>query len=312
MQEAPKVVGECDEEVELTVLLPSGETLAQVVAGGHWTGAEVKSALHQFLAKGEMIHQLCFGLQIFGDTQTVKQFGLLDQIGQTVLTATMLAAPPCIHFFEPFSTMHISLLGHGPDPDGDFRFRKEDVQHHSMDSVPAFARDVAMEIRARFEIDDAPLTPWDDDIPIVTDGYRITNEVIVVTNVGDDVVQGFLRALDLHPEEDGKKGEDGEEVWESWCRPELDEKDWSQDLVGLGFKRENLEDGLTAKLIATTDVMAKNLTRQFQFVMGTRHRYWRGPLFWGGHLSDGSIVGILSTFMRPTVCPPEVLFPFRW
>lgn len=312
---------ELETQVELTVVLASGRILGSVSANGTWTGAEVKSALHGNLVAGEAIDQLSFCSKVFGDDQTARELGLLGQSTPIVLTAVLKAARPCVHLFNPCSAVELcqrngrwKVAGgpssHWTGPDGEGNFCSPGVEHLSMDSAPALAQEVAKEIRAHFP---------DGGLQLVVAGnnYDNTDEVIVVANPGGNPgewpVEGILSALGVrredlrfgtskhwgHPEELIRMAEPGS-GFNVWKQARVDAKDWSKDLIGYSFDRQDFKghDPELATIIAITDVMAKRLTRHFQFSMSLNIECFRGPMIWGGFTNDGSIVGVLGTYLN--------------
>merc|ERR1719464_187590 len=310
---------EPEPNVELAVILPSGRILGRVSASATWTGAEVKSALCGFLEEGQAIDQLCFDSKVFGDGQTAKELGLLGQSTPIVLTAVLAPLRPCLHLFNHCSAMELSerhdrwKVAGGPSsywtgPDGEGNFCSPEVHHLSMDSAPALAQEVAEEIRAKFA---------DGGLPLVTIGnnYKTTDEVIVVSNPGGSPEEwpkeGILRALGVRREDLRFAEEMNEPIeldsmiepgsgFNVWRKAEMHARDWSTDLIGLSHKRKNFREGDTelAKIIAITDVMAKRLTRHFQFSMSLRVECMKAPIIRGGFTSDGHIVGVLDTFLN--------------
>jgi len=305
--------------VEVTVRLASGSTLATVIVPETYTGADVKSSLRSFVQNGTEIQQLCFGAQLFRDDQTVQN---LNSSTQVALQALLVEAQPCAHLFQPCSAMELSIRHDGwtcgceledewEGPDGEGNFCLPAVEHRKMDGAPALARDIAVEIKKQF--DNEPIR-----LVVVGDNYPKTDEVIVISHPGDDPKRAVLQALGIR-RENLLVDEDGEEAggdcepgsgFNMWDDAQITDMDWSTGLIGMGLSRDddsddgyddhdNDEDESVKKTMAITNVMAKTLTRHFQFEMNTdRHECWKTPVFWGGFASDGSIVGVLGTYLN--------------
>lgn len=258
------------------------------------------------------------------EESTRPQESMCAEEGQStpvLLKVVPATARPCVHLFNPCSAMELSerhgrwKVASGPGstwtgPDGVGNFCSPGVHHHSMDSAPAIAQEVAKEVRAHFAGGQLQLVN-------IGNNYDSTDEVIVVTNPGGNPeewpVEGILRALGVRREDLRFSNEDfwmgAEELmrmaapgsgFDVWGQAEIEEKDWSKDVIGYSFDRKDFQEGDVgwAKIIAITDVMAKRLTRHFQFSMSTRVECMQAPMIWGGFASDGSIVGVLGTFLN--------------
>lgn len=300
--------------VEVRVSLASGKTIAQLSVEDTHTGARLKSLLRGSVDEGMAIDQLCVGAQTLGDSQSLRDLGV--STASVVLSAVLVAAKPCLHLVKPCSAMELSTKyaswncsfddeDEWEGPDGKGNFCLPGVIHKGMDSASACAQEVAREMAPPLE--KGPINLSIGGMEILTD------EVCIISHPSDDLKDTILQALavrreDLRLDSDGDLREEqglglaapgsGFDIWEE---AEVVEKDWSKDVIGLDFSRSELEEGDTGdegqkmlrQAIAVTDVMAKRLTRHFQFSM-PEQECMTSPVFWGGSASDGSIVGVLS------------------
>lgn len=161
---------------------------------------------------------------------------------------------------------------------GDGHIVEDGVQHHSMESAPEIAKDVAEAM--------AKAAPKLEETLVAGGDSFEEGEIIVVSHPGSDPKVACLLALAMVETAEEEHSDECPAI--HGCAT-LDEKIWNEYLT-CGFN-DNSDDP-DAGLLAITSIMSKKLERHFQFSF--TEDVGVAPIIYGGYTSDGSIVGVLS------------------
>lgn len=295
--------------IDLTANLVSGNTLGVISVPEQCTGPMLRSMLQAFVDEDKTIDSLLIGSSTFGDdvNETAKDRGLSTG---SVVQVTLREPAPTAHLLEPCSAAQLSgrhgswCIGGGsdgeqeseegcPDSWSGYNLCKHGVHHKGMDAAPKAGREVAEEMHASIHRRPILLVKGGNN-------YGETEEIIVISNPGNDAKTALLQALAIR-EEDLRFDREGNELgrlarkgkgFNVWECAEVTLTDWSKDVAGSWSRDVNHDDSYLKEAVDLTDVMAKRLTRHFQF--GFPYGLLTSPVFFGGFAYDGSIVGILA------------------